>query len=261
MPLRGGRNNLVEVGELVEADSEDAPAQIDRQDRSRVVMVLANLDGIAMGRGQEVMKGMTQKMMPEGVTMEFGGQGKIMIESYGYMFEALALAIAIIYMVLAAQFESFLHPLTIMVSLPLSVIGALGALLLTGESFSIMSFIGLIMLMGLVTKNAILLVDNANQRRLSGIPTREAVIEAGAVRLRPILMTTGAMIFGMLPIALALGEGSEMRAPMGICVIGGLVTSTALTLLIVPAVYSAFEGARETLSGWFGGKAQSVSTV
>jgi len=249
MPLRGPMNNLVEVGELVESFPEHAPAQIDRQDRSRVVTVLANLDGMAMGQGQTVMKELTAKVMPPGVTMEFGGQGKIMIESFGYMFEALALAVAIIYMVLAAQFESFLHPLTIMVSLPLSVIGALGALLLAGESFSIMSFIGLIMLMGLVTKNAILLVDNANQRRREGVPIREAVIEAGAVRLRPILMTTGAMIFGMLPIALALGEGAEMRAPMGICVIGGLVTSTLLTLLVVPAVYSAFEGAKVRLMG------------
>jgi len=260
MPLRGPRNNLVDVGELVEAFPEDAPAQIDRQDRSRVVMVLANLDGMAMGRGQEVMKQLTSATMPPDVTMEFGGQGRIMIESFGYMFEALALAIAIIYMVLAAQFESFLHPITIMVSLPLSVVGALGALLLTGESFSIMSFIGLIMLMGLVTKNAILLVDNANGRRQQGAPVREAVMEAGAVRLRPILMTTGAMIFGMLPIALALGKGAEMRAPMGICVIGGLVTSTLLTLLVVPAVYSALESAREIVSRWFGGKQQPATT-
>jgi HAE1 family hydrophobic/amphiphilic exporter-1 len=251
MTLRGPMNNLVEVGELVEPFPENAPAQIDREDRARVVTVLANLEGMALGEGQEAMTQLSKGLIPEGVTMKFGGQGEMMLESFRYMIEALLLAIAIIYMVLAAQFESFLHPLTIMVSLPLSLVGALGGLLLAGQTLSIMSFIGIIMLMGLVTKNAILLVDNANQRRQQGTPIREAVIEAGAVRLRPILMTTAAMIFGMLPVALALGEGGEMRAPMGICVIGGLLTSTLLTLLVVPAVYSGFEGARVWLSRLF----------
>jgi HAE1 family hydrophobic/amphiphilic exporter-1 len=167
-----------------------------------------------------------------------------MKESFGYLREALILAIILIFMVLAAQFESFLHPLTIMVSLPLSLIGALGLLYLSGKTMSIMTFIGIIMLMGLVTKNAILLVDRANQRRNEGASVFDAMVEAGASRLRPILMTPAAMIFGMFPVVLALGEGSEGRVPMGIVVIGGLLTSTVLTLLVVPSVYSAFESGR-----------------
>ena len=139
-----------------------------------------------------------------------------------------------------------------MVSLPLSLIGALGFLYLSGKTMSIMTFIGIIMLMGLVTKNAILLVDRANQRRSEGASVFDAMVEAGASRLRPILMTTAAMIFGMFPVVLALGEGSEGRVPMGIVVIGGLLTSTLLTLLVVPAVYSGLESGRTLAKRLFG---------
>lgn len=144
---------------------------------------------------------------------------------------ALFLAVVLVYMILAAQLDSFVHPFTIMLSLPLSVVGAaFGGLYLTGMTLNIFSMIGVIMLMGLVTKNAILLVDFANQLKEKGKTAREALIEAGSTRLRPILMTTLAMIFGMFPVALALGEGGEQRAPMAVCVIGGLITSTLLTL-------------------------------
>jgi HAE1 family hydrophobic/amphiphilic exporter-1 len=145
-------------------------------------------------------------------------------------------------MILAAQFNSFIQPLTIMVSLPLSLIGAFGALYLGDMVLSIFAMIGVIMLMGLVTKNAILLVDFANQGRARGMAMNEALVAAGRLRLRPILMTTAAMVFGMLPVALALGEGGEARAPMAVCVIGGLITSTLLTLIVVPVVYTLFEG-------------------
>jgi HAE1 family hydrophobic/amphiphilic exporter-1 len=251
IPLRGPAGNLVEIGELIRPVDEDAPAQIDREDRVRQVSILGNLEGLVLGEAQKRVDTLAANVLPpEGVELKFSGQGEIMEESFRYMLEALLLAIILIYMVLAAQFESFLHPITIMVSLPMSMIGALLALLLTGQTLSIMSFIGIIMLMGLVTKNAVLLVDNANQRRKrEGLPVRQALIEAGAVRLRPILMTTLAMIFGMLPVALALGEGSEFRAPMAVAVIGGLITSTMLTLLVVPAVYSSFESARRLLAG------------
>jgi HAE1 family hydrophobic/amphiphilic exporter-1 len=155
--------------------------------------------------------------------------------------EAIALAVILIFLILASQFESFTHPVAIMLSLPLSLVGVLLALLLTRTTLNIMSMIGVIMLMGLVTKNAILLVDNANERRRNGTHRFDALVEAGAVRLRPIMMTTLAMIAGMLPIALALGEGGEFRAPMARAVIGGLITSTMLTLIVVPVAYSYFD--------------------
>jgi HAE1 family hydrophobic/amphiphilic exporter-1 len=247
IPLRGPAGNLVELGELVTPTTEDAAAQIDRQDRVRQVSIQGNLQGIALGPAQEIVSREAQTIVPKTIKMKFSGQGQIMKESFDSMTQALILAIIMIFMVLAAQFESFLHPFTIMMSLPLSVIGAFGALLLTRQTLSMISFIGLIMLMGLVTKNAILLVDQANQRRAGGLAVREALIEAGAVRLRPILMTSFAMIFGMFPVAFGIGEGSEIRRPMGIAVIGGLITSTFLTLLVVPAIYSSFESARNLL--------------
>jgi len=154
------------------------------------------------------------------------------------MLFALFLAIVCVYMILAAQFESFLHPFTIMMSLPFSLIGAFGSLLLVGLNMSIFGMIGLIMLMGLVTKNAILIVEFANQRRAQGDSIAEAMENAGAIRLRPILMTTAAMIFGMLPVAIGHGDGGELRSPMGVTVIGGLITSTVLTLIVVPVIYT-----------------------
>jgi len=153
-------------------------------------------------------------------------------------------------MVLASQFESFIHPFTVLLSMPLSFIGAFGALLVTGQTLSIFSFIGLILLMGLVKKNAILLVDYTNTLRERGMARREAIIHAGPVRMRPILMTTCAMVFGMLPVALGFGEGAETRAPMGIAVIGGLLTSLFLTLVVVPAAYDQFDDWKEYVLNW-----------
>jgi HAE1 family hydrophobic/amphiphilic exporter-1 len=164
-----------------------------------------------------------------------------MAESFGYMAEALVLAVILVYLILAAQFESFIDPFAIMFSLPLSIVGMAGMLLLTRDTVNMMSLIGLIMLMGLVTKNAILLVDFTKTLRARGLARREALITAGRTRLRPILMTTFAMMFGMLPLALALGQGAEMRAPMARAVIGGLITSTLLTLLVVPVVYTLLD--------------------
>ena len=151
------------------------------------------------------------------------------------------LAVILIFLILASQFESFTQPVAIMLSLPLSLVGVLLALLVTGSGLNMMSMIGIIMLMGLVTKNAILLVDNANERRIAGTDRFTALVEAGAVRLRPIIMTTLAMVAGMVPVALALGEGGGFRAPMARAVIGGLITSTLLTLVVVPVAYTYFD--------------------
>jgi HAE1 family hydrophobic/amphiphilic exporter-1 len=145
------------------------------------------------------------------------------------------------YMVLASQFESFVHPFTVLLSMPLSFIGAFGALFLTGKTINIFSLIGLILLMGIVKKNAILLIDYTNTLRTRGLSRQEAILQAGPVRLRPILMTTFAMVFGMLPVAMGLGEGSETRSPMGIAVIGGLLSSLFLTLVVVPVAYDLFD--------------------
>jgi HAE1 family hydrophobic/amphiphilic exporter-1 len=155
----------------------------------------------------------------------------------------------LVYIILAAQFESLVHPFTIMMSLPFAVIGGVAGLLLARQDMSMMSMIGFIMLFGLVTKNGILLVEFTNQLRRAGRGTREALLEAGQVRLRPILMTTVAMIAGMIPVALARGDGAETRVPMAVTIIGGLVTSTALTLGIVPVVYSLVDAARTRLLG------------
>jgi HAE1 family hydrophobic/amphiphilic exporter-1 len=161
--------------------------------------------------------------------------------------EALLLAVIFIYLILASLFGSFIQPLSIMLALPLSLIGVALALLVTGGTMNVMSMIGIIMLMGLVTKNGILLIDFVNQRRDAGETRLDAILESGRIRLRPIIMTTVAMIFGMMPLAFAIGEGAEQRAPMARAVIGGLITSTLLTLFVVPAMYTILDDAVERL--------------
>ena len=239
--VRSASGQLVPLSSFVSVGSGEGPSAIERQSRQRQVTVLANLEGKPLGDAIKEVDGMAAAL-PGHLDRSWTGMAEIMEESARNMGIALILAIIIIYLILAAQFESFVHPFTIMLSLPLSVIGALGALALTGMTLNIFSMIGIIMLMGLVTKNAILLVDYANLlRNEGGMGVREALIEAGAVRLRPILMTTAAMIGGMFPVALALSEGGEQRAPMAMTVIGGLVTSTLLTLVVVPVAYSLLD--------------------
>lgn len=237
-----GATDLVPISDLVAFQRAGTPVEIDRMDLSRQVVLSANLDGLPLGTASDkIMQAAGKIPMEPGYKVQMAGDTEIMVEAFGYMAEALLLAIVFVYLILAAQFESFIDPFAIMLSLPLSVVGMAGMLLLTGDTVNIMSLIGLILLMGLVTKNAILLVDYTKVLRSQGMERKEAIILAGRTRLRPIMMTTLAMIFGMLPLALGLGQGAEMRAPMARAVIGGLITSTMLTLLVVPVVYSLLD--------------------
>jgi HAE1 family hydrophobic/amphiphilic exporter-1 len=188
--------------------------------------------------------------LPPGYTLTEGGETEAQTEIFTQMAIALAVAVMLMYFVLVVQFGSFLEPLSIMLSLPLSLIGVMLGLAITGETLNIMSLIGVILLMGIVAKNAILLIDFAKWSEEAGMHRREALIQAGRVRLRPILMTTFALIAGMVPVAIGAGEGGDFRAPLGIAVIGGVITSTLLTLLVIPTVYEILADTRD----WFGAK-------
>ena len=249
VPGPGGRT--VPLKQFAALEEGDAPAQIDRKGLQRVGYVTGSvLPGYSL---TEASAAITERVsaleLPEGYTVQLGGETEQFQETAGYVVEALVLAIILIFLILASQFESVVQPFAIMLSLPLSLIGVFIALLLTNDTMNMMSMIGVIMLMGLVTKNAILLIDNANeQQQVFGKDRITALIDAGATRFRPIMMTTLAMIFGMLPVALSLGEGGGMRAPMARAVIGGLITSTLLTLVVAPVAYTYFMD----LGAWFG---------
>lgn len=215
------------------------PLVIKRQDLQRRQAIYAGTQGRPSGDvGADVQKIVKETQLPPGYRFDVGGQTKDQQEAFRGVLLALGAAVIFIYIVLASQFGSFLQPLAIMASLPLALIGVMLALLVTRSTLNLFSMIGLVMLMGLVTKNAILLVDFANHGRRAGLSVPEALLQAGLVRMRPIIMTTAAMVFGMLPLALALDEGGEIQAPMGRAIIGGVITSTLLTLVVVPVLYS-----------------------
>ena len=215
------------------------PVVIKRQDLQRRQAIYAGTQDRPSGDvGADVQKIVKDTQLPPGYRFDVGGQTKDQEEAFRGVLLALAAAVIFIYIVLASQFGSFLQPLAIMASLPLALIGVMLALLVTRSTLNLFSMIGLVMLMGLVTKNAILLVDFANHGRRAGLSVPEALLQAGLVRMRPIIMTTAAMVFGMLPLALALNEGGEIQAPMGRAIIGGVITSTLLTLVVVPVLYS-----------------------
>ncbi|NML44875.1 efflux RND transporter permease subunit [Ramlibacter sp. G-1-2-2] len=233
-----GSMRIVRLNQVAKVSESTGPNQINRRDLTREVAINANTDGRSAGEiSKDIQARLDEIAFPPGYRASFSGSTKNMRESFGYAVSALAMAIIFIYMILASQFKSFLQPLALMTSLPLTLIGVVLALLAFNSTLSIFSVIGIVMLMGLVTKNAILLVDFAIRMREQGMARSEALLHAARVRLRPILMTTLAMIFGMVPLAFALSEGSEQRAPMGQAVIGGVITSSLLTLVVVPVVY------------------------
>jgi HAE1 family hydrophobic/amphiphilic exporter-1 len=239
--VRSKDGRLVEISNVVNIQEAGGPSIINRVDRQRAITLFANLEGKPLGQAMGELDAISAKILPSDYSTGYKGMAETMGESFQYLIFALVLGIILAYMILAAQFESFIHPITVLLSLPLSFIGAFGALLITGKTLNIFSFIGLILLMGLVKKNAILLVDYTNTLRARGMGRKEAILQAGPVRLRPILMTTFAIIFGMLPIAIGIGEGAETRAPMAIATIGGLLTSLFLTLVVVPVAYDLFD--------------------
>lgn len=255
LPFATGSNadgsvRIVRLNQVAAITEGTGPNQINRRDLTREVSINANAFGRSAG---EVSKDIRAKLdaiqLPPGYRYQFGGSTKNMQESFGYAISALAMAVIFIYMILASQFRSFLQPLALMTSLPLTLIGVVLALLMFRSTLSMFSVIGIVMLMGLVTKNAILLVDFAIRMRDQGVQRSEALLLAAKVRLRPILMTTLAMIFGMVPLAFALTEGSEQRAPMGQAVIGGVITSSLLTLVVVPVVYCYLDDLAAWLKG------------
>ncbi len=232
-----GLPRMVHIAQIADVVDDVGASQINRRDLNREVQITANVSGRSSGEvSSDLQKILADTRLPPGYRFVFGGQTKDMAESAAYAGQALLLAVILIYLILASQFGNFLQPIAIMMSLPMSLIGVFLGLLIAGTTLNIFSAIGFIMLMGLVTKNAILLVDFFNQARARGPPVNEALLEAGSIRLRPILMTTLAMVFGMMPLALGLGEGASQRAPMAHAVIGGLISSTLLTLVVVPVV-------------------------
>ncbi len=256
-PGPDGAPRSVPLAQVARIEEDVGPSLITHLDRERVVTVAANVAGRSLSevvRDIEVRLG-REVPLPPGYVLRQGGETQDQQEVFGRIFLALGTAVLLMYLVLVLQFGSFLDPLTILVSLPLSLVGVVIALLLTGDTLNIMSLIGVILLFGIVAKNAILLIDFAKWAKEDrGLPIREALIEAGRIRLRPIVMTSVAIIAGMIPVALGAGEGGDFRAPLGRAVIGGVIASTALTLLVIPTVYETADGLRS----WLGRRARRL---
>jgi HAE1 family hydrophobic/amphiphilic exporter-1 len=248
---------VLPLGQVADIRETVGPAQINHLNREKVINIQANVQGRSLTEVLGDIKTRLEKVpLPPGYVLSEGGEAADTAEVFTRVLTALVIAVVLMYLILVMQFGSFLDPLAILVSLPLSLIGVVLALLITGDTLNIMSLIGVILLMGIVAKNAILLIDFAKWQHEKGMPLREALIEAGRIRLRPIMMTTLALIAGMVPVALGRGEGADFRAPLGRAVIGGVITSTFLTLLVIPTIYEILANTRSRLFGlfrrWFG---------
>lgn len=254
---------MIPMSQIVTVSEGVGPTQINHFNRQRAVLVASNVDGIALGEAIDIAMAIAREEAPADANVSLTGEAADLEETFQALFFTFLLAVAMIYLVLAAQFESWTHPFTILAGLPLSFVGAFGALWIAGQTVNIFSFIGLILLIGLVTKNGILLIDRINQNRASGMERLDAVLESGRVRFRPILMTAATTIFSVLPLALSLGVGAESRAPLGTVVIGGLLVSTILTLIVIPVLYTLLDDLRLFLAkvaGGFAKKAKRLST-
>ena len=251
IPVVTPKGATIQLGQVAQVSSVSGPTQVNRRDRQRSVYVSAGLSGsrTAGDVSKDIQTGLDRIAVPSGYKVSQGGEAQQQTESFGQIFQALGLSMLLMYMLMVALFESLVFPLMVMFSLPLAVVGAFGLLALTGNTLNMMSMIGMILLTGLVGKNAILLVDFTNTLRKRGIARNEALLQAGPTRLRPILMTTAALVLAMSPIALKLGEGSEWRAPMAVTVIGGLLTSTLLTLVLIPAIYTIMDDFQGLVAG------------
>jgi HAE1 family hydrophobic/amphiphilic exporter-1 len=249
--VRNREGKPVSLRNLVTIERGAAPSEITRTNRQRSVKISANLQGLRLGEAMEEARAAAAEVLPPEVRLAPVGQAEAMAEGSDQFALAMFLGILVVYMVLAAQFESLVHPLTVMLALPLSMVGALGGLLAFGESINLFSMIGIILLFGLVTKNSILLVDYATQLRAEGMDKYEAMRTAAPVRMRPVLMTAFSMIFGVLPAAIGLGPGAESRAPMAIATAAGMFSSTVLTLLVVPVFYVLIDGAADRVKRGF----------
>jgi HAE1 family hydrophobic/amphiphilic exporter-1 len=237
-----GSARQVTLDSVADVIATTGPSEIHRADQERVAIVSSNLRDIDLGGAVQEVQDMVEKQpLGADVRMHIGGQGEELDQSVKSLMFAFGLAIFLVYLVMASQFESLLHPFVILFTIPLALVGAVLALLLTRSPVSVVVFIGLILLVGLVVKNAIILIDKVNQLREEGVAKREALVEGARSRLRPIVMTTTCTLFGFLPLALAFGEGAEVRSPMAITVIGGLLVSTMLTLVVIPVVYDLLD--------------------
>lgn len=257
--VRNRRGDLVQLANVVAVEEGVGPSSLNHYNRRRSVIIDANLTGKPLGTALREVEAIARDVLPPGFTTAVSGESKEFEESFAGLAFTFVLAIVAVYLVLAGQFESFVHPFTILLALPLALFGALGLLLTLGMTLNIYSFIGMVMLVGLATKNSILLVDYAGRLRARGHDVHEAIVQAGVVRLRPILMTALSTLFGILPIAIGLGAGAESRRPLGVVVAGGILTSTVLTLVVVPVFYTLVDEALSWTMARFRRKAGATS--